>query len=170
MKALPCNNCQPHPSLSGRTVAMLRDGKPYVIGRPPSPFPARIFCAQCKRTTMLQAKEYHALPELTLAELDALEALEPLLHDYLGMGHPDREARDLFAAGWKPLELAELAPQAPPTMVKVVPPAGTEVKDFQAGPNGVVVAVEPEAVVTPKPARRRKTVAAKKASPKKAKR
>jgi len=69
VKFLPCDRCGD---------AMLRDGKPYTMGRHPfGKFPLRVFCAQCKRPTLLSQQRWAALPWRDIAVPAVPEPSEP---------------------------------------------------------------------------------------------
>jgi hypothetical protein len=53
---------------------MLRDGKDYTIGRAPSKFPFRLFCARCKRPTYLKAQDFNKMLHIESPGLKAPES------------------------------------------------------------------------------------------------
>lgn len=74
MKALPCKTpgCTGHAQLSG--AAVLRDGSPYLSGRPPTFFPYSVHCSACKHKTLLSRTDWNRLPSLTAADLAHIKA------------------------------------------------------------------------------------------------
>lgn len=98
MKALPCQtaDCSGAPRSNG--IIQLSDGKPYLVGQC-SGFPLVAKCSRCKRPSKFTAVQFARLPELTIAQLEELKALEPLTRDWVGSGLPREHAHDLIAAG-----------------------------------------------------------------------
>ena len=107
MKGLRCPNCPGARTAPG--IAALPDGTPYLMGRAPSEFPFRYSCAACHHSMLIYAADFSRLPELTIAELEKMEALTPLLKDLRGAGFADNEARALFVAGHDPVTIDVLA-------------------------------------------------------------
>jgi hypothetical protein len=103
-KALPCGT----PGCV--EIAELRDGKPYLIGQPPTRWPLRVHCSRCKKPSYLSARDYHRLPEVTTQQLEAWGLLDSHLRSLMGDGHPREHAIDLLSQGWSPAELAEVTP------------------------------------------------------------
>jgi hypothetical protein len=77
------------------------------MSRAPSRFPFPAYCAACHRITKLSATDWNRLPELSVAALEAMGELEPLLRDLRGDGFVETQARDLFARGCSPALLYE---------------------------------------------------------------
>lgn len=80
VRALPCSYCidllksdETPPELRtriGSGIARLKDGKPYTIGRTPTKFPFRVWCATCRRATWLTAQEYNRLPRIEASSVE----------------------------------------------------------------------------------------------------
>jgi hypothetical protein len=87
-------------------VATLPDGTPYVVGRPPAPFPHWVPCAACKRKTSITLADYNRLPELSIAELEAM-GLKPTQH-LEGAGWTKAQAADIYPHAAGPAELEAL--------------------------------------------------------------
>jgi len=52
-RVMPCSHC-------GDQGAMLRNGKPYTMGRAPfGKFPLKSYCARCKRITLVTAADWN---------------------------------------------------------------------------------------------------------------
>lgn len=101
MKRLPCDNCS--------EGAELRDGTPYLIGRPPDAWPFRVSCARCKRVSYVTAAKFNQLPEVSPDQLMEWHLLEQYVRDLtLGGSLTTEQAIDLYRAGWTVPELAAL--------------------------------------------------------------
>lgn len=88
MKLLPCQS----PGCRALGAAC-RGGEPYFAGR----FVRKYRCARCKKPVTLTVAEWARLPNLTLDALPTGLALG----DMIGAGLSEREARDMFNAGFQ---------------------------------------------------------------------
>lgn len=94
----------------GYSVVMLPGGEPYIIGSPTFPLVAK--CAACKRPSTYKAADFARLPDVTVAQLEAMSLLEPLTRDWVGSGVPHEHARDMIGAGL--MGPAEVEPRKEP--------------------------------------------------------
>ncbi len=101
-RALPCGTC--------RRAATLKTGEDYIVGKRPSSFPLRVFCARCKRVTWVTARDFNAQPVLKLKDLDK-DAQAARIKDLIGDGWQEDQARQLYDAGWSPTTLDDLPKQ-----------------------------------------------------------
>lgn len=105
MKALPCANpnCKGSSkrgarALLGFNALAMPKGEPYIIGNP-SRFPFSVKCGKCKRSTSFSAVEFRKLPELSVAQLAGIGALEEASKDWTASGLRAEHAADMIAAG-----------------------------------------------------------------------
>jgi hypothetical protein len=96
VKALPCQRC--------KEVALLPDGKPYVVGRAPT-FPSRgaftYGCSRCRQAwdfNSITATEFARLPTLTLADLRKLGLDWKVTNDLKGSGVTEEQIDELERA------------------------------------------------------------------------
>lgn len=93
MKALPCSTvgCGGHDQMKG--AAVLRDGSPYLVGKAPADFPHRVFCAKCKRTTIISRMDWNRLPSVKQEEIDSVAPPDDRSHkDFKAMTNKVQES------------------------------------------------------------------------------